>query len=313
MDFGHAVRQARKSKGLTLVALAGAIGSTANNIWEIERRNSGSMELLARVCKTVGLDWTGIGRGKTLGARLRNRRERWGWSRTTLVSKAGGSDAAVGRVEDDRGHLSTLSAVVDVISPKMGWNHSAVRWGRMPGNRDSRFTPPQFLREVEFVLGGDICLDPCGHPDAAVRAATIYTEDDDGLYRAWSGRRVFANPPYSRAAVWIRRAHRAWADGEAERILLLLPVQTHTKAFQLEIAPVAETFLLGFRIPFFTPEDRVPALSPFGMMVNVFGADELLVERAKCVWRCVHLPPTTPNNLCVPVSSSRTRQIYGSG
>ncbi len=231
MDFGRFVRQARKAKGLTLLDLANAVGSSPNNVWELETRNSGSMDLLARVSARLGLEWTGIARGKSLGTRIKNRRLRLGWSATKLAEKSGVSISAVGRVEMDRGHISTAGAIVKIIAPNFGANFTAARWGKMPGTRDNRFTPPEFLREIEFVLGGDICLDPCGHPNAAVRAQRIFTEDDDGLTRPWDGKRIYANPPYSNAAVWMRRGHRAWADGEAERVLMLLPTQTHTRAF----------------------------------------------------------------------------------
>lgn len=290
MDFGKAVRHARKARGLTLDELAAKVGSTQNNIWKLETQNKGGMDLLARVSTVVSLEWTGIARGRTLGVRVQTRRVRMGWSRTRLAAKAGVSVSAVGRVEADRGHIETLSSILDVLAPKIGWNHNPVRWGKLPGSRDCRFTPPNFLHEVEFVLGGDIDLDPCGHPDAAVRAHTVYTEADDGLARRWEGQRIFVNPPYSRAADWIRKSHRAWTEG-AGRILLLVPAQTHTRAFHESVVPYADTFLLGFRLPFFTPENPVPTEAPFAMMVVVFGADEMLVHRAMSVWRCVHLAP----------------------
>lgn len=45
-------------------------------------------------------------------------------------------------------------------------------------------------------------LDPCGHPEAPVsrlilgRGGSVYTAQDDGLTRSWSGHVVFVNPPY---------------------------------------------------------------------------------------------------------------------
>jgi len=59
------------------------------------------------------------------------------------------------------------------------------------------YTPARYLEAARAVLGS-IDLDPASSPVAnrRVKAAAIYTADDDGLSKDWPGR-VWLNPPYS--------------------------------------------------------------------------------------------------------------------
>jgi transcriptional regulator with XRE-family HTH domain len=293
MDFGATVRSARKARGYTLEEVAQQAETLANHIWKVERRNSGSVPLLNRLSELLDLHWTGIARGGTLGTRVRKQREKAGLSILETARRAGVSAAAARRVEADRGHIRTLVALVQVIAPNIAPSYVRRRWGAQSGTRDSRFTPPEFLEEVAHVLGGEIDLDPCWHPASAVKAKTTFTEEDDGLRQEWIGRRVFVNPPYSQTSIWVRRAHQAYVGGQSKRILMLIPTQTHTRAFRECVAGVADTFLLNFRLRFFSSRDSKPKLAPFILMVVVFGADQACVSRALTTWDCVHVPSTT--------------------
>lgn len=66
-------------------------------------------------------------------------------------------------------------------------NSGAVDW----------YTPADFVEAARNVMGG-IDLDPasCDEANEVVKATTIYTVDDDGLTKDWTGR-VWMNPPYS--------------------------------------------------------------------------------------------------------------------
>jgi hypothetical protein len=61
------------------------------------------------------------------------------------------------------------------------------------------YTPERYVEAAREVLGV-IDLDPASSPEAneTVRAASIYTKDDDGLGHDWHGR-VWLNPPYGRS------------------------------------------------------------------------------------------------------------------
>jgi len=64
------------------------------------------------------------------------------------------------------------------------------------------YTPPHIIEAARATLGGTIDLDPasCVEANKVVQAEKIYTREDNGLAREWSGN-VWLNPPYGRGVM----------------------------------------------------------------------------------------------------------------
>lgn len=96
------------------------------------------------------------------------------------------------------------------------------------------YTPSRYLAAARRVLGA-IDLDPASNPQAnqTVKAATFFTEQDDGLGHEWSGR-VWLNPPYGRlAGDFVERLVKEHEAGNVTAAITLVNAHcTDTKWFQ---------------------------------------------------------------------------------
>lgn len=112
---------------------------------------------------------------------------------------------------------------------------------------------------------GPFDLDPCATAENA-KCTRYYTMADDGLSQPWTGR-IWLNPPYGRTiGGWMAKARAEAANGNAERVVCLVPAKPDTRWWR-ESAPAAA--LVRFwpgRIAF---GDAGPA--PFPSAVIVFG------------------------------------------
>lgn len=77
--------------------------------------------------------------------------------------------------------------------------------------------------------------------------------DPDGLMIEW-GQSTFVNPPYSKVALWIKKAYEEWKKGK--QVVMLINAITDTKAFHEYIYGNAELRFLKGRICFINPNDR---------------------------------------------------------
>jgi transcriptional regulator with XRE-family HTH domain len=216
MNIGNLIRAERKAKGKTLRELADALAISPNTVWQLEKLNRGSMVGLERVCQFLGVEWVGLSPGQTLGTRIYAERLKRGWTQENVAEKAGISRPAVSHIESDRGYISSLCSVLDVIAPDFRPRKPGIR--KAVKLRDIRLTPPDFVEQVVHVLGG-IDLDPCGHPNSFVPATRQFFEKDDGLSQEWNAKTVFVNPPYSMAAPFMRKAHSEWLSGSAKCVI----------------------------------------------------------------------------------------------
>ena len=99
-------------------------------------------------------------------------------------------------------------------------------------------------------------------------ARRYFYEEDDGLTQPWNAGTVFCNPPYSKATPFIRKALKAWSQGECKVALLLLPTRTHQSAFQEAVAGHADVFMLRGRMTFGLPDGG--QVEFFGIMLALY-------------------------------------------
>ncbi len=97
------------------------------------------------------------------------------------------------------------------------------------------YTPPAIVEAARFTLGA-IDLDPasCELANRSVRAARVFTREEDGLSRSWGAwglppiqgpSRVFVNPPGGKEdgesiqKRWWRHAAREWLSGRVDALV----------------------------------------------------------------------------------------------
>ena len=306
MDIGSLIRAERKAKGKTLRELAEALAISPNTLWELEKRNHGTMSGLERVCQFLGVEWIGLPLGSSLGNRIWAERLRRGWTQDALANKAGISRPAVSRVESDRGYISSLCSVLDVIAPDFRPRKPVIR--QFVKSQDVKLTPPDFVEQVVSVLG-EIELDPCGYPTSFVPATRQFFEKDDGLSQSWNAKAVFCNPPYSVADKFMRKAHAEWLSGSAKCVIMLVPARTYTKIFS-EIAGDTDMFFLKNRMRFWSSERTpLPERAPFSSVVMIFGGDKRVIERARATWGGVFVPKKTSERSAISESEAVLRTV----
>ena len=196
MAISAELKKSRLSQGKTLEDVAYACESHTKNIWLIENGKAGSLTLFDKVVRYLDIDFNGLpSPEETFGARLKAARIKRGWTQAQVADKARVSVPVVGRLERDNGHLKSFEAVIAVLAPKMraGTPKGRRKWSVKPDGfvhtvaADSRFTPPEFLKEARQVIGFPFDLDPASHPDCYVKARRKYFETwqdgYDGLIR----------------------------------------------------------------------------------------------------------------------------------
>jgi len=101
---------------------------------------------------------------------------------------------------------------------------------------DTWLTPRWILGEL-----GPFDLDPCAAEMNPVWVCgprgRYFTQDDDGLAKAWHGR-VFMNPPFSQTAPWIRK-HAEHGNG-----ITLVPASVESVVWREVVWPRAKGILL---------------------------------------------------------------------
>ena len=102
------------------------------------------------------------------------------------------------------------------------------------------YTPSKYIEAAREVMG-TIDLDPasCALANQTVKATTYYTQEDDGLSKAWYGN-VWLNPPYksddgqrvSLQSQWVRKALQEYTRGNVSKAILLVTGVTERKWFE---------------------------------------------------------------------------------
>lgn len=137
----------------------------------------------------------------------------------------------------------------------------------MFSNKTDEWATPQALFDaLNEEFGFD--LDPCATAETA-KCPQFFTKDDDGLTKNWGGRVVFCNPPYSKAAEWVKKCY-AESLKPGTTVVLLVPARTDTKWFHKYIYHRAEIRFLKGRLKFSDSQNA----APFPSMLVVFRSAE---------------------------------------
>lgn len=125
---------------------------------------------------------------------------------------------------------------------------------------------PQWLVDQLAAEFGPFDLDPAATASNA-KAPAFYTRADDGLAQRWKGR-VWLNPPYGRTiAAWMAKARAEVADGNADRVVALVPARVDTQWWRDSIAAASLVRIWPGRIVW--TASGQPA--PFASAIIVFG------------------------------------------
>ena len=266
------LRTARRQSDLTQKSLALRVGLSPQMILRLEQ-GVGSMATLVAVMKALDFRLTGLGPGATIGEQLRNRRLKQRWTLERLADRTGLSRTTIAAVERGDGSVASLVRLLAVLAPKVR-RRAPERsyWGE--GNkhdRDSRFTPPEFLAQIRAAFG-PIDLDPCAHESSPVAAKQriLLSKGGDGLRDTWSGRLAYVNPPFSKFLFWLKRAHEQWQAGNVETALCLGPVRTDSVWFQDVLCNDADIYLLRGRLRFMNLTGKAQN-TPFSLMLVMLG------------------------------------------
>lgn len=281
MDLLREVAAARSGLGLSQQALATKVGVSRLAITRLENE-VGSIALLLRVMATLDFRVSGVARGASLPEQLRERRKRLGITIDRAAAKADLDPRTVRAVEDGRGNIGSLVALLRTLAPKAKKSDPPrASWAYDPRGleeRDKRFTPRWFLDHVTNAFG-PIDIDPCAHPASAVEARRKIILPECGLASSWAGHSfAFINPPFSAVSGWMTRAADAWDQEEVETIVMLVPARTDSNVFQERVSRHADVLFLRGRIRFESVEGLAwPA--PFSLMVAIWGASEQQIAR----------------------------------
>ena len=259
--------------GWSQKALAERIAVDAQTIKRLEK-GVGSFPTLIAAMAALDFRLTGLGPGKTVPEQLRARRRKRSISLEEMAKRTGLSRATIASLERGGGSVASFLRLLALLAP--GARRLAPErtyWGQGDKeDRDSRFTPPDFMVGIHAAFG-EIDLDPCAHHLSPVvaRRRIMLSEGADGLADEWSGRLAFVNPPYSQLLVWLRRAHEQWRSGNVETVVCLVPVRTDSAWFHQTLSADADIYLLQGRVRFLDSHGRGQH-TPFSLMVLALGA-----------------------------------------
>ena len=269
------LKAARRSAGWSQRTLAERIGVDAQTIKRLEN-GVGSVATLVTVLAALDFQLTGLPPGRTMAARLQAGRHRRSLSLDKVAARAGMSRVTISNLESGGGSVASLLRMLQVVAPNIRRRApERAYWGEGDKeDRDSRFTPPEFMANI-YAAFGEVDLDPCAHLLSPVVAhrRILKSEGGDGLVEAWSGRLAFVNPPFSELLIWLQRAYDQWRAGKVETVVCLVPVRTDSTWFQTTLSAVAEMYPLRGRVRFLDSKGRKQS-TPFSLMVLTLGATE---------------------------------------
>lgn len=109
---------------------------------------------------------------------------------------------------------------------------------------------------------GPFDLDAAARPETA-KVSFFYTKEDNGLELPWCGV-VWVNPPYSHPRPWCEKALEEITNGNATRVVMLLPAAIDTNWFHETVIPYADWYPLKGRPKFIRWDGKPSPGTPKG-------------------------------------------------
>ncbi|MBL8649474.1 MAG: helix-turn-helix domain-containing protein [Sphingopyxis sp.] len=269
MDLGKAIRDLRKSVGMTQAELATRCGVSRQAIILLES-NRGRRANFQRAADVVQLKIAELGRGDDITQQIIGARRKLAWTQVELSRRAGISVPTLRSLEGGGGSVIALSRVIAALAPKARTKkHYHAHWAL---KRDCRFTPPHIIEKIVAAFG-PISVDPCGDERAFVSSDRTITEEENGLTSKWYGNLAFVNPPYSDLTTWINRCVDAQRDGEVQTVIGMFPARTETAVFRDRIFGSADILFLRRRVCFLDEAGIELSPAPFAVMFCIWGGE----------------------------------------
>ena len=137
------------------------------------------------------------------------------------------------------------------------------------------YTPADYIALAREVMGG-IDTDPATSEIAnrTVQASQIFTAEDNGLTKQWSGR-VWCNPPYAQPLIaeFAEAIASKYESGEIEQACVLVNNGTETAWFQRMLQAASAVCFPRSRIRFVDPEGN-PSGAPLQGQAVLYLGDE---------------------------------------
>jgi len=135
------------------------------------------------------------------------------------------------------------------------------------------YTPAKHIELARLVMGG-IDTDPATSEIAnrTVKAAKIFTADDDGRAQVWSGR-VWMNPPYAQPLMgdFAEAVSSKYESGEIDQACILVNNATETQWFQRMLASASAVCFPKSRIKFVDPQGNASGAPLQGQAIVYMG------------------------------------------
>ena len=128
--------------------------------------------------------------------------------------------------------------------------------------RDEFWTPDEAFNNLSQRYG-PFTLDAAASA-LNTKCTKYWSEADDALSKDWCGV-VWCNPPYRKILNWIQKAHQEVKNGNAKRVVMLLPSHTSTTWFHYALEHGTVEFIKG-KLKF----GGLPGVPFFGSVVVVF-------------------------------------------
>ena len=170
-----------------------------------------------------------------------------------------------------------IAAIAEHHEPAKEVMREAVKKAHVANNSGNNewYTPSDYIALARKVMGG-IDTDPATSEIAnrTVQAAQIFTAEDNGLTKQWSGR-VWCNPPYAQPLIaeFAEAIASKFEAGEIEQACVLVNNGTETGWFQRMLQAASAVCFPRSRIRFVDPEGNPSGAPRQGQAVLYLGKE----------------------------------------